>query len=181
MAQRTDYRQALGRFTTGVAVITAQHGGERFAMTASALTSVSLDPILLLVCFSHDSDTRLAVRESGRFGLSVLGEDSVEAARELATNRPEGVDQLAALEVRAGPGDVPLLAQAVAHCVCSVDRILRAGSHDVVVGAVEWIDQGLDDAGPLVYYGGRFWRLGALADRPDGASRDHSSRTEDPQ
>ena len=68
MVGDVDYRQALGRFPTGVTVVTVADGDERFAMTASALTSVSLDPILLLVCFGHETAT--GERPSGgRVGL----------------------------------------------------------------------------------------------------------------
>lgn len=162
MGEQVDYQQALGHFATGVTVVTANHGGEHFAMTASALTSVSLDPILLLVCFSHDSDTRLAVRETGRFGLSVLGEGSAALAKRLASNRRATPDQLDLVNLREGRHGVPLLADAVAHCVCSVERVLRAADHDVVVGAVEWIDRGTDHGPPLVYYQSQFWQLARL-------------------
>jgi len=133
-------------------------------MTASALTSVSLDPILLLVCFSHDSATGQAVREAGRFGLSVLGEGDGDTARALAVHRGELADQLADYDVRLGPSSVPLLASAMAHAVCKVERVVRGGDHDVVVGKVEWIESAPGDARPLVYYDERFWALAPFVD-----------------
>ena len=168
MEEPLDYRRALGRFTTGVTVVTATHETRRFAMTASALTSVSLDPILLLVCFSHDSGTRFAVREAGHFGLSVLGEGATAVAKHLATERADEVDQLDDFDVQVGPNSVPLLTDALVHCVCSVERIIRAGDHDVVVGAVEWIDRVREGERPLVFYDRGFWNLAPL---DDGSSR----------
>jgi flavin reductase (DIM6/NTAB) family NADH-FMN oxidoreductase RutF len=164
LAQPLDYQRALGRFTTGVTVVTATHEARRFAMTASALTSVSLDPILLLVCFNHDSATRVAVREAGHFGLSVLGEGGGAVAKHLATERADEVDQLDDFDMQVGPKNVPLLTDALVHCVCSVERIMRAGDHDVVVGAVEWIDRVREGERPLVFYDGAFWNLTPLDD-----------------
>ena len=134
-------------------------------MTASALTSVSLDPILLLVCFSHDSATGVAVREAGHFGLSVLGEGGSAVAKHLSTQRANEVDQLDDVDVQVGPNNVPLLTDALVHCVCSVERIMRAGDH-VVVGAVEWIDRVREDERPLVFYDGGFWNLAPLDGEP---------------
>lgn len=170
MRDAVDYRQALGRFPVGVTVVTVAHAGERFAMTASALTSVSLDPILLLVCFAHVSRTGHAVRDAGRFGLSVLGVDDRETARALAAHRGEDGDQLADFDLLDGPHGVPLLASGIAHCQCRVERIVRAGDHDVVVGEVEWIERGSTERGPLVYYDERFWALEPFAEPPTPAA-----------
>ena len=159
MTEGSDYRQALGRFPVGVTVVTVAHAGERFAMTASALTSVSLDPILLLVCFRHTSATGRAVSEARRFGLSVLGDHDRATASALAVHRGAKGDQLSSVELTEGPGGVPLLGSALARCVCSVERVVRAGDHDVVVGAVEWIQGGESEAEPLLYYDERFWTL----------------------
>ena len=164
MVEPVDYRQALGRFPTGVAIVTASDGDERFAMTASALTSVSLDPILLLVCFGHETATGAAVRRAGRFGLSLLGENDGGVARALATHRGVSSDQLADFDLRKGPSGVPLLANAMAHIVCAVERAVCAGDHDVVVGQVEWIENRADEARPRVYYDERFLTLAPFGD-----------------
>ena len=164
MSEGVEYRPALGRFAAGVTVVTLAHGGERYAMTASALTSVSLDPILLLVCFDHTTDTGGAVHEARRFGLTVLSREQAATARACAVHRTAGVDQLAGLDLRDGPGGVPLLAQGLAHYVCSVERIVRAGEADVVVGEVEWIDTDPAESAPLVFYGERFRGLAPFAD-----------------
>ncbi len=171
MTEGADYRPALGRFLSGVTVVTAAHGEERYAMTASALTSVSLDPILLLVCFGHDSETGRAVREAGRFGLNMLGADDAELARTFAVHRGAVGDQLDSHELREGPRGVPLLAGAMAHSVCVVERVVRGGDHDIVVGEVEWIeDSGVDQA-PLVYYEDDFWTLTPFDAEPQPGPR----------
>lgn len=164
MVEDADYRQALARFPTGVTVVTVADGSERFAMTATAVTSVSLDPILLLVCFGHDSATREAVRRSGRFGLSLLGEQDGQIARALAVGRDRASDQLADVDLREGAGGVPLLASAIAYIICTVERVVCAGDHDVVVGEVEWIEAGAEETGPLVYYDERFLTLAPFGD-----------------
>ena len=164
MVGDVDYRQALGRFPTGVTVVTVADGDQRFAMTASALTSVSLDPILLLVCFGHETSTGEAVRRAGLFGLSLLGEDDGDVARALAVHSDASSDQLADFDVRDGPCGVPLLTGAIAHIVCAVERVVSAGDHDVVVGEVEWIESDLGEIGPLVYYDERFLTLAPFGD-----------------
>jgi flavin reductase (DIM6/NTAB) family NADH-FMN oxidoreductase RutF len=158
-----EYRHAIARLASGVTVVTALDQGRRYAMTASALTSVSLDPILLLVCFARGSDTGRAVRASRRFGLCVLAaERGEEVARRCARKLVGDEDQLDGLAVDEGPGGVPLLAEALAAFVCRVERIVEAGEADVVVGQVEAVVEGPHGAEPIVYFAGGYRRLEPL-------------------
>lgn len=168
---RDAYRRTMGRFATGVAVVTAVHEGRRYGCTTSSLTSVSLDPILLLVCFKRDSDTRSAVRRSGRFAVNIL---SFARGRELSARlagkaSDAACDKLDGLDVRGGPWGVPLLADSIAHVVCAVHRWLRGGDHDIVLGRVLYfasVDSGASDDGsdadPIVFYAGDYWRLSSI-------------------
>lgn len=159
------YRQAIGRFATGVSIITAVHDGRCYAMTANALTSVSLDPILLLVCFMRDSDTGAAIRSSGFFGLNILEATRGETiARRCARKLEPGEDQLEGLELVDGPQGLPLIAGCLGHVVCRVERILEAGDHNVVIASVEEFEESdTHEADPIVFFAGRFWRLSPLA------------------
>ena len=82
----------------------------------------------------------------------------------LALNRTAAVDQLELVDLIEGPGGLPLLKGVLANCVCSVERVVRAGDHDVVIGEVEWIKSGESDKGPLLYYEGLFWTLKQVED-----------------
>ncbi|MFF2654343.1 flavin reductase family protein [Streptomyces sp. NPDC058045] len=145
-------RRAMGRFATGVAVITAQGGdGHPHGMTLNSLTSVSLDPPLLLVCFNEGARTAEAVREAGRFAVSILSARQEPIARRFARR---GEDHFAGLPLEFGGHQVPVVPDALAHLECSVDREVVAGDHVVVFGAVDRLCERAGD--PLLFVGGRF-------------------------
>lgn len=166
------YRHVIGRFATGVAVVTVRHQGRHFAMTTNSITSVSLDPIMLLVCFKHGSDTAFAVRETQRFGVSVLsatrGEElSRRFARKL-TGSSE--DQLAEIATIEGPDDVPLLPHSIAHIVCDVENFTTAGDHDIAFGHVRFCELHDEQTDPIIFYAGGYRRLVPVG-KPGSSSR----------
>ncbi|MEZ5099896.1 MAG: flavin reductase family protein [Thermoleophilia bacterium] len=157
------YRRTIGRFATGVSVLTAAHDGRRFAMTANSITSVSLEPPLVLACFMQDSDTGRAIRASGFFGLNVLDALRGEAlARRFARKAEGDEDQLAGVDVHEGPHGLPLLEGCLEHLVCRVDCVHVVGDHDVVVAHAECVDLPPAGSEPLVWYAGGFWALRPL-------------------
>ncbi len=157
------YRRMIGRFATGVAIVTAAQGDQRFAMTANSITSVSREPLLVLASFMRDSDTGAAVRRSGRFGLSIL---EAEGGRELASRcagklePSEGTDQLTGVATCLGPDGVPLIDGALECLLCTVEQIHTIGDHDVAIGRGQRVPEAEGPGEPLVFYDGGFWRLG---------------------
>ena len=145
------FRRALGRFATGVTLITASGGA---SLVVNAFMSVSLDPPLVAFCVGHSSLTWRRMRRSARLGINVL-DDSVEDVRDRA--RP-GADRLAGLEVRDAHG-VPRLTQATAFLVADVVDERAVGDHVLVTCAVLEADCD-DDRRPLVFFGGA---LGSFA------------------
>ncbi|MFI0404315.1 flavin reductase family protein [Actinomadura sp. 3N508] len=145
-------RRVMGRFATGVAVITTLDGrGDPHGMTVNSLTSVSLEPPLLLVCFGAHARTAVAVAESGRFAVSILAARQEPIALRFAGR---GEDHFAGLPLTYGEHDVPVVPDALAHLECTVDRRVEAGDHVVVFGAVRrTCDR---DGPPLAFLGGRF-------------------------
>jgi flavin reductase (DIM6/NTAB) family NADH-FMN oxidoreductase RutF len=114
----------MGRFATGVAVITTTGlEGEQHGMTVNSLTSVSLAPHLLLVCFSLGSRTAAAISENGKFGVNILSERQLAISRRFAT---QGTDHFADVPTDDGPLDVPLISNAVAQVVCTVSHEIEA-------------------------------------------------------
>ena len=83
------FREVFGRFATGVAVVTSAASAASGGMTANALCSLSLEPLLALVCFENNARTLPIVRESGRFGVNVLSADQEDVARVFASKVPE--------------------------------------------------------------------------------------------
>lgn len=145
-------RRTMGRFATGVAVVTTlAPGGQPHGMTLNSLTSVSLDPPMLLVCFTQGARTGGAVIDSRRFAVSILGARQDPIARRFASG---GADHFAGLPVTYGEHDVPVVPGALAHIECGVERHLTAGDHVIVVGDVHRICE--RDGQPLAFLSGRF-------------------------
>ncbi len=144
-------RRAMGRFATGVAVVTASHDGVPHGMTVNSLTSVSLDPPLLLVCLATAARSTQAVLGAGVFAVSVLSARQEEIARRFATR---GEDHFAGLDVAYGCHRTPVVPGALAHLECEVDRHLVAGDHVVVFGRVVAVCE--RDGEALGFFGGKF-------------------------
>jgi flavin reductase (DIM6/NTAB) family NADH-FMN oxidoreductase RutF len=146
-----EFRNCLGRFATGVSVVTAVHGEHQHGMTANAFMSVSLDPPLVVVSVSHKARIKPLLEESGRFAVSVLAEDQEPLALHFS-GRPQG------LEVAIGlKEELPLIAGAVAHLTCRVENAVDAGDHTLFLGRVEWL--WYREGRPLTFYAGRFFGL----------------------
>lgn len=145
------FRQAISHFSTGVAVITTCTDSGPSGMTASAVTSLSIDPLQLLVCIRTDLPTRAAIEEAGRFAVNVLGDGHEQLARHFATPR---ADKFAGVDVR-DDYEVPVLGDAIAHFVCNVATALPGGDHTIIIGDV--VDCGhVAGADPLVYFSRSF-------------------------
>lgn len=160
------FREVFGHFATGVAVVTAATPSGTGGMTANAVCSLSLDPLLVLVCFENEARTLPLVRESARFGVSVLREGQDALARRFASKMPEG-EKLDGVARRAEQG-VPLLADALAWAVCDLRELTPGGDHTIVVGEVTALGAGGPGAGPLIWYRGAY---GALTADPSRAAR----------
>jgi 3-hydroxy-9,10-secoandrosta-1,3,5(10)-triene-9,17-dione monooxygenase reductase component len=158
MAQTLDpdrYRTVFGHFATGVAVVTCAGPSGSGGMTANAVCSVSLDPLLLLVCFEQSARTLPLVRDAGRFAVNVLRAGAEDVARVFASKVPEG-EKLRAMAHRLLDG-APILDAALAWVVCDVEQLIPAGDHEIAIGRVVAMD--LDDGEPLLWYRGAYRTL----------------------
>jgi flavin reductase (DIM6/NTAB) family NADH-FMN oxidoreductase RutF/DNA-binding GntR family transcriptional regulator len=149
------FRDAIGHFASGVTVITAAHGGQRFGATASAVSSLSLDPPMLLVCLNRESATGRAVEQAGHFAVNVLAHDQGALARHFASR---SADKFAGLDVADGEHGVPLLADALAQFECSVGEHVTGGTHSVFLAEVD-VARTREGEAPLAYFRGEFGRL----------------------
>jgi flavin reductase (DIM6/NTAB) family NADH-FMN oxidoreductase RutF len=157
-------RHAMGRFATGVAVVTTRLDGTPHGMTVNSLTSVSLDPPLLLVCLTAGARTTDAVVGAGRFVVNILAARQEQLALRFARR---GEEHFAGLDADQPDSrhDLPVVPGALVHADCTVDQVLAAGDHVVVFGRVEALCR--SDATPLAFHGGRFAEV-----RPHGAEHD---------
>jgi len=151
-AEARRFRDALGRFATGVALVTAAPEAELIGMVVNSLTSVSLEPPLILFCASRSSITWSRMRRAGRFAVNVLGGDAEAFVTRAA---PPGSDRFAGVTWTAGRGGAPLLTGALASLECEIAGEHPGGDHWIVVARVD--DVHLGPAGkPLVFFAGGF-------------------------
>lgn len=146
-------RAVMGSFTTGVAIVTARHDGADHGMTVNSLTSVSLDPPLVLVCLASDSRTAQAVRSAPAFAVNLLSRDQMTLSNRFAR---QGLDHFEELVVERADGDIPILLGGLGYLVCGVRDVHPGGDHLVVIGEVRRCCA--RDGEPLVFYRGRYVR-----------------------
>jgi flavin reductase len=156
----SEFRKAMGAFATGVTIITVDLEGEVHGMTANAFTSVSLDPMLVLVCVDHTTRTHAHLHAKKRFGINVLCEDQRAISEYYA--RPERTHENAEVEAgarfdRTGHG-TPVLHGALAYLECRLQSAQEAGDHTIFIAQVE--DVVLNDGDPLLFFRGRYRKVG---------------------
>jgi 3-hydroxy-9,10-secoandrosta-1,3,5(10)-triene-9,17-dione monooxygenase reductase component len=148
------FREAVSLLATGVTVVTTTTAGRPAGMTASAVCSLSLDPVALLVCISAHLPTHKALEESGSFAVNVLGEGQEGLARRFAT--PD-VDRFAGVALR-DDRPLPVLADAIATFECRVAERFPGGDHSIFIGHVEACEH-RSSARPLLYFSRSFGSL----------------------
>jgi len=159
------FRRAAGQLPTGIVVISTSVDGEGHAMTVSAFTSVSLDPVLVLFCAEKIARFHDAVLAAGFWAVSILDEQSEKAARWLATRGRPLDGQLDTIPHHPGPlTGAPILDAALAAMECRTYGVHDGGDHSIVVGEVVGVTEPAPrgaEGGPLIYHGGRYRRLAA--------------------
>jgi 3-hydroxy-9,10-secoandrosta-1,3,5(10)-triene-9,17-dione monooxygenase reductase component len=153
------FREVFGRFATGVAVITSTGPRGSGGMTANALCSLSLDPLLALVCFENQARTLPIVRDAGRFGVNVLSSSQEELAGVFASKLPEA-EKLDGVEHRI-EGGVPIIEGVIAWAACELRELIAGGDHTIAIGEV--VALGLGGGDPLLWFRGGYHSWSALA------------------
>jgi flavin reductase len=156
----TEFRQAMGCFATGVTIVTVDLDGEVHGMTANAFASVSLDPMLVLVCVEHQTKTHAHLHAKKRFGINVLGEDQRPISEYYA--RPERTHEHAESEAGARfdrtQYGTPMLHGSLAYLECRLHSAQDAGDHTIFIAEVE--DVVVRKGQPLLFFRGEYWKVG---------------------
>ena len=163
----SEFRSALGHFAAGVTVVTTRDGdGHPAGLTASAFTSVSLDPPLVLVCVDRQAVSHPTFDAHGWFAVNVLGRHQEALSHRFAAS---GGDKFEGLLFREGRARLPLLDGAIATLECRLVDRHEAGDHTIFVGQVE--EATVTGGPPLVYFQGDYHHLAPTraAAVPDGA------------
>jgi flavin reductase (DIM6/NTAB) family NADH-FMN oxidoreductase RutF len=161
------FRAACSRFTTGVCVVTSIGADGPSGMTANAVTSLSLEPPLMIVCFDRTARTLGAVEHSRRFGIQFLAHDQEALAARFASKLPEAEKfEETGWSERAG---VPALDGCLAGLACELRELLPGGDHLIAVGEV--LDAWSAGGDPLVFYRGDYWTLAERQPAPEDVDR----------
>lgn len=151
------FRSVLGRWATGVTIVTSRAGERIHGMTVSAFSSVSLDPPLVLVCADKSSDTYRLIAEAGCFAVNILASGQQELSNRFASKRDEH-RRFDGLETTTAVTGAPLLPGCLAHLDCTLAATHDAGDHVIYVGRVAAVD-GDGSQEPLLYFRGGYRQL----------------------
>ena len=147
------YRDVMAHFTTGVTVVTANGASGPVGMTANAVCSLSLDPLLALVCFANGARTLRVVREQRRFGVNVLAKGQEELARLFASKAPER-QKFAGVQHTVHDG-IPVIEGTLAWVGCTLQQLIPGGDHTIGLGAVTAAEKA-SERPPLIWYRGHY-------------------------
>ena len=153
------YRHVIGRLAKGVAVVTTTASGHHHAITVDSVTSVSLDPVLLLVCVETDARFHDAVLERGEFGVSVLAASQRAAAVWFSTPGRPLPGQMDSTPHSLTASGIPLLDGALSTLECVVRDVHPAGDHSIIVGEVRAARLSGDPTPALVHFRGQYSAL----------------------
>ena len=145
------FRQLLGRFATGVTVLTSRHDGEPIGMTANSLASVSLEPPLVLVSVEKHHDMHTAMEKGTHYVFNILSSEQEALSRRFATSEP---DRFRGVSYRENDRGIAILDGIVAHIECEKVTAVPGGDHTIFIGLVVGGDA--TDRRPLLYYRGGY-------------------------
>jgi flavin reductase (DIM6/NTAB) family NADH-FMN oxidoreductase RutF len=149
------FRDALGCFPTGIAVVTALGTGRHMGITVNSFGSVSLDPPLVLWCLDKRSNRYEAFTRAEGFTISVLGADHREVSSVLAHQGDHRLEDIAMIPTELGP---PALANALAVFECAREAVHEGGDHAIIIGRVLRFAR-LESGHPLVFFRGKYSAL----------------------
>ncbi|MFF1359525.1 flavin reductase family protein [Streptomyces sp. NPDC058297] len=154
------FRAAMARFPTGVTLLTQGSGDETVVMTLNTLTSVSLDPLLILVSVKAAGRMRPRISKAGSFAVNVLGEAQLDLALEFCRpDRPEGRAAMLRLGAEEGVTGNAVVPASETYVECVLDAEYTAGDHTLLIGRVVALSGGSASPDPLLFHQGKFGRM----------------------
>jgi flavin reductase (DIM6/NTAB) family NADH-FMN oxidoreductase RutF len=153
---KNELRRVMGHYATGVTVITTfSKEGKLHGLTANAVSSLSLEPPLLVVCVDKKAESYPCFEESGVFTVNILADDQEDLSRRFAVS---GGEKFEGVAYRRGGNGAPILHGVLAHLECKVHAAYEGGDHTIYVGLIEEAET--RDAKPLLFYRGGYRALG---------------------
>ncbi|HEV2235260.1 MAG TPA: flavin reductase family protein [Ktedonobacterales bacterium] len=153
----TEFRRVLGRFTTGVTVVTTCQGNRRAGITVNAFTSVSLEPPLVLVCVERRSYAHDLITASGIFAVNLLSAEQADVSRCFAGRSEQKFARFCGVTTHDEVTGAPVFDQCAGFVDCRLEAVYPGGDHSIFLGRV--VALGGDDVPPLLYYRGKYGQL----------------------
>src|SRR5262245_53168865 len=155
MVSSDQFRQVMGNFATGITVVTTRDGsGTPYGLTVNSFTSVSLNPLLVLVCLDNRLSGLQAFKNSKHFGVSILSAQQEDLSRIFAKKDSERPSSIY-FEGKLG---IPLLKNSLAVMECQVVEVYMAGDHQIFLGEVKAAEV-MEQDPPILYFRGKYQRL----------------------
>lgn len=160
------FRLVMGHFATGISVVTTFDGDRPAGITVNALSSVSLDPALVMVALDRRRFITPMVRAAGRYAVNILGEGQ-QALSDCFAHAPvsPGREEFCGASWTPGPTGLPLIDGSIATLECTVVETFSAGDHDLFIGRVDSL-RGDDAIAPLLYFRRHYLRIDQGAESP---------------
>jgi flavin reductase (DIM6/NTAB) family NADH-FMN oxidoreductase RutF len=154
--ERNELRRVMGHFATGVTVITTfSKEGKLHGLTANAVSSLSLEPPLLIICVDKKAESYASFEESRVFTVNILAEDQEDISRRFAVS---GGEKFEGVAFRRGANGAPILNGALAHLECKLHAVFDGGDHTIYLGLIEEAET--REARPLLFFRGGYRELG---------------------
>ena len=159
-ASQSDFRRAMGCFATGVTIITLDDDGQVHGMTANAFASVSLEPMLVLVCVDRKARTHAHLHARKRFGVNILsqGQEAVSGYYAQPDREHDKAEELAGARFDRTSHGTPVLHEALAYLECHLHTTHEAGDHTIFIAEVE--DIVVRQGDPLLFFRGQYRKIG---------------------
>ena len=157
MSDGAMFRRAWGSFATGVSLITTlEKDGSTHGMTANGIASVSLEPMLVMVCVGHNANTLPIIEETGRYGINILSESQRDIGEFYASSANQGNEKFES-DFTASKTGIPFVNNALASMDCKVVSAHREGDHTIFIGSVEEIQ--VNEGKPLLFFASKWMTL----------------------
>ncbi|MEM1248363.1 MAG: flavin reductase family protein [Acidobacteriota bacterium] len=154
------FRNLMGQFATGVTVVTTNVDGDLHGMTANAVTSVSLDPLLLLVCVVRGNNCHQQLQKSSHFAVNILSAEQEDVSNTFARSGDPEAGELRGADYQLGAEGSPILAGTLGWVECRKSEVLAGGDHDIFVG--EALSGEILGGDPLLFWGGGYRRIASV-------------------
>jgi flavin reductase (DIM6/NTAB) family NADH-FMN oxidoreductase RutF len=153
-----EFRSIMGHFATGVTVITTRAGELVQGMTANAISSLSLDPVMVLICVDKSTHTHGMLEAGGVFTVNILGEHQEDVSRIFAKREEPEAGTMRGVPFRMGHTGSPIIEGCMAFMECRIAEVYEGGDHSIFLGEV--VGEGVvEEMRPLVFYRGQYRTL----------------------